>query len=192
MGKKIGGNPLDAGSITGRFEFTKLQWWIPTFKELALFILAIFLTYWVIQIYQYNNVETKIVKESRCYRDKHAVKAGGTEYVTATNAQNLPLYRVGYNLSGKQMTLECACNQGDIVNTFKNIPVYNLSNNSISRGNEKQCNCDSDLLSESQNIYFTGYPGIVKFMNTAAGSSSNDLTNDPSIDTTYFLPTKKN
>lgn len=195
MGKKLGGalgqgeTALPTGGI-GKFDITNFKWWIPSWHEFGIFALAVFLTYWVIQIYQYSNVETKIMRESRCYKDKHSIKAGGTQYVTATNAQNLPLYSVGYNISGKQMSLECACKEGDIVNTFKNIPTYDLSNNSVSKVATKQCNCDSDLLSASPNVYFTGYPGIVKFMNTASASSANNLSNDPSIDTSYFLPTK--
>lgn len=198
MGKKIlGGN--GPGSETtggvkssiGIFEFTNWKWWIPSKHELAIFILAVFLTYWVVQTYQYNSVETKLIRESRCYKDKHSIKAGGTQYVTATNSQNLPLYNVGYNLSGKQVNIECACKEGDIVNTFKNIPIYDLSNNSVSKSTTKQCNCDSDLLSASPNIYYNGYPGIVKFMNTATSASSADLSNDPSIDTSFFLPVNK-
>ena len=186
MGKKILGGFPDIE----RFNITNIGWWIPDFWELVIFALAVFLTYWVIQTYQYNSVELKLMNESRCYKDKHSLKAGGIQYATATNSQNLPLYTVGYNLSGKQTTLECACNKGDIVNTFKNIPTYNLLNNSVTKVSEKQCNCDTDLLSASPNIYYNGYPGIVKFMNTASASKSTDLSNDPTIDTSYFLPTK--
>ena len=185
--KLIGGAELEAGAI-GMYDITKFGWWIPSRYEIAIFVLAVFLTYWVIQIYQYNTVETKIIQESRCYKDKHAVKSGGTQFVTATNAQNAPLYTVGYNLSGKQASIECACNSGDIVNTFENIPVYDFKNNSVVNDNSKQCHCDSDLLAVSPNIYFNGYPGIVKFMNTAV--VSKDPTHDSSVDTSYFLPTK--
>ena len=186
MAKKI------IGGVVDRFDITKASWWWPDIVEICVFICAVFLTYWVIQIYQYNTVETKLIKESRCYKDKHSIKSG-IEYVTATNAQNKPLYKVGYNLSGKQSTLECACNKGEIVNNFKNIPMYDLANNSVTKVDVKQCTCDSDLLSASPNIYFNGYPGIVKFMNTATNSTKTDssqLSNDPSIDTSYFLPTK--
>jgi len=179
--------PVDGGKV-GQFDITNPSWWIPSLHEIAIFVFAVFLTYWVIQIYQYNTVETKIIQESRCYKNKHAIKAGGIQYATATNAQNQPLYSVGYNLSGKQVNISCACNEGDIVNTFKNIPVYDFTNNSITITPAKQCSCDSDLLSASPNVYFNGYPGIVKFMNTA--SVSKNVGHDPNIDTSFFLPTK--
>jgi hypothetical protein len=177
----------NAGAV-GAFDITNPSWWIPSTHEIAIFVLAVFLTYWVIQIYQYNTVETKIIQESRCYKNKHAIKAGGVQYATATNAQNAPLYTVGYNLSGNQVSLECACKNGDIVNNFKNIPMYDFTNNSVTNTASKQCNCDTDLFSASPNVYFTGYPGIVKFMNTA--SVSKNVMNDQNIDTSYFLPTK--
>jgi hypothetical protein len=97
------------------------------------------------------------------------------------------LYTVGYDLPGKQVSIECACKEGNVVNNFTNIPVFDLTNNAITVVPSKQCSCDSALLSASPNIYFNGYPGIVKFMNTA--SVSKKPSDDPAVDTTYFLPT---
>jgi hypothetical protein len=181
----------DTGGVANKnevdYDFTKLRWWIPTFHEIGIFLLFIFLTYWVIQIYQYNKVETNIIQNSRCYRDKHSIKEGGIQYVTATNARNEPLYTVGYNLSGKQTSLECACNTGNIMNTFNGIPIYDMSTNSISKNTTKQCSCDSDLLGASPNVYYNGYPDIVKFMNSTSSSTAQDLNKDNTIDRSYFL-----
>ena len=175
------------GGELPNFDFTNPEWWIPGLHEIGIFTLAVFLTYWVFQIYQYNTVETKIIQTSRCYKDKQSIKAGGIQFASATNARNEPLYTIGYNLSGKQTSLECACNKGDIMNTFTNIPVYDLSNNSITKNTTKQCSCDSDLLTASPNVYYSGYPSIVKFMNSASSSTATDINTDNTIDRTFFL-----
>jgi len=166
-------------------DISSLEWWMPeSWHEFLIFLLAVFLTYWVIQIFQYNLVENKLIANSRCYKNNHSIKSG-MQSVTASNSQNKPIYRIDYNLSSKQTGVECACNQGPAIHNLT-IPVYDMMNNSISIV-KKQCSCDTPLLSASPNIYFNGYPGLVKFMNTA--SISNNVLNDPNIDTSYFLPT---
>ena len=173
------------GSDMEKYDITNIKWWQPSnWQEVAIFILAIFLTYWVVQIYQYNTVQNELIKNSRCYKNKHAVTAG-VQYVTAKNADNKPLYTVGYNLTSKQTSIDCGCKDGTVMNKFS-IPVYDLSTNSVSVV-DKQCACDSPLLSASANIYYDGYPGLIRFMNTA--SVSKNIQNDPTIDTSFFLPT---
>jgi hypothetical protein len=179
------GGLLPEGGKVNPGNITSLEWWMPeNWHEFLIFLLAVFLTYWVIQIFQYNLVENKIIKNSRCYKNNHALQSG-TQYVVASNAQNKPLYRVSYNMASKQTSIDCACHSGPALHALT-IPVYDLVNNSISVV-KKQCSCDQPLLSASPNIYFSGYPGIVKFMNTA--SISKNVLSDPTIDTSYFLPT---
>jgi hypothetical protein len=186
MGKsktKINSIPKIGG--VGPADITSIAWWMPeSWHEFAIFILAVFLTYWVIQIYQYNLVENKIVKNSRCYANNHSL-ASGIQYVIGANSQNKPIYKVGYNMTSKQTSVDCACNSGPVLHHLS-IPVYDMTNNAVSVVN-KQCSCDAPLLANSPNIYFNGYPGLVKFMNTA--SVSNNPIGDPNIDTSYFLPT---
>ena len=185
MGKKYG--KVSGGDAPGPFDLNNIMWWKPSWHEILIFSIAVFFTYWVISIYQYNLVQNKVIQNSRCYKNKQAVKSGGVQYATATNAQNQPMYTVAYNLAGKQTSIECACNTGDVVNNFNNIPVFDLTNNAVTILPTKQCSCDSALLSASPNVYFTGNNGIVKFMNTAS-VSKNPLT-DVMIDKSYFLPT---
>jgi hypothetical protein len=185
--KSIRNKSMIGGEEVGIFDISNLKWWIPKPEEILIFACFVFLTYWLSTIYKYNTVENQVIQTSRCYADNHALKAGNQQYATATNARNAPLYTVSYNLAAKQSSLECACNSGTTVNTFTNIPIFDLTTNSVTIVPQKQCTCDTALLSASPNVYFTGYPGIVKFMNTAS-ISANPL-DDPNIDTTYFLPT---
>jgi len=168
----------------GRFEFTNIRWWLPSWQEFLIFIIAAGLTYWLITIYQYNVIENKVVQTSRCYKSNHALKDGTVQYVTATNARNSPLYTVSYNIPAKQTTIDCACKSGTTVNTFTNIPIYDFTANNVSILTEKQCQCDTPLLASSPNVYYTGYPDLVRFMNTASVSSNPQ--NDPNVDTTFF------
>ena len=125
-----------------------------------------------------------MVQTSRCYKSNHTLKDGAIQYVTATNARNSPLYTVSYNIPAKETSIECACNSGTTVNTFTNIPIYDFTANNVSILTEKQCQCDTPLLASSPNVYFSGYPDLVRFMNTA--SVSNNPQNDPNVDTTFF------
>ena len=179
-----GGNKSER--LAELFNITEISWWWPAgWHEILIFVIAVIITYWIYTIYRFNQVESKVVTESRCYANNHALKSGNIQFVTATNARNAPLYKLSYNLASKQTNLDCACGSGTTINKFNNIPVYDLSTNRVSRTATLQCSCDTDLLSASPNIYYTGYPGLVKFMNTA--SISTNPNDDPNIDTSYFL-----
>ena len=180
----VGTNGAIVDGGVGRFEITNIKWWIPSWQEFFIFIIAAGLTYWLITIYQYNVIENKVVQNSRCYKSNNALKDGAIQYVTATNARNSPLYTVSYNIPAKETSVECACNSGTTVNTFNNIPIYDFTANNVSILTEKQCQCDTALLASSPNVYYNGYPDLVRFMNTASVSSNPQ--NDPNVDTTFF------
>jgi len=170
-----------------QFNLTSIGWWIPSGHEIFIFLISIILLFILVMLFHYNSIQNRVKKESRCLRENKEKTASGVYTVTATNSRNKPLYRVGYNLGAKQYSLECACNPGDVVNTFKNIHVYDMHTNSVQTVTEKQCQCDSYLMDDaSGQVYYTGYPGLVQFMNSTTQLSSSDLQKEANV--SFFKP----
>jgi hypothetical protein len=92
----------------------------------------------------------------------------GAYTVTATDGENNPMYKISYDLAKKQNTVQCACTEGSVANSFRNINVYNLKTKNTEKIQEKYCNCNVDFSSTS--VYFTGHPGLVRFMNSGDDS----------------------
>jgi hypothetical protein len=134
----------------------------------------------------YNDVQLRVKNNSQCYKDRNAAKSTDIYTVTATNQNRDPLYKVNYSFGAKSYDVQCACKEGPVANTFPNIDVYNIGTQTVQTIDNKMCSCDTQLYNPaSDTMYFSGYPGLVRFMNTAS------LYTDPSTkqaksDTTFF------
>lgn len=163
-----------------------LSYWVPTARELFLYVVLLLVTYLFGALMYYNSIQMRVRKESVCYRDKSSSKSNDSFYATATNQNKDPLYKVGYNFGTKTYSVECACPEGKVANTFPNIDVFNLSTQTVQTIDSKMCSCDKQLYNPTTDtVYFTGYPGLVRFMNTASLYSSGEEKQKKS-DTTFF------
>lgn len=134
----------------------------------------------------YNNIQLRVKKESACYRDKTTTTQNGVFYATATNQHRDPMYKVGYNFGAKTFSVDCACAEGTVANTFPKVDVFNLSTQQVQTIDSQMCSCDKQLYNPTTDtVYFTGYPGVVRFMNTASLYSSGSDKQKLS-DTTFF------
>jgi hypothetical protein len=147
-------------------KMAKNIWFVPSFTEFLTFAAIILLLFIMFSLFHNNSVQVAVRKNSRCLRAKDIGRTKGQYIATAMNKQNQNLYRVGYDLSSTQTTLECACPQGKVANTFRNIPLYNLSTQTATNVKEKLCSCDQLYHREGESVYYSGYPGIVSFMNS--------------------------
>jgi hypothetical protein len=169
-----GGNAKSLGN-----EMMTISWWIPSLHEMFLYIIVLLVLYLFGSLVYYNEIQMRVTKESACYRDKQSVLRDGTYTVTAKDKSNNSLYRVEYNLAAKQYTLQPACTKGNVVNTFKDIPVYDLQKNSKGIA-ELTMSCDRALETDNvDDVYYVGHPGLVRFMN-----SVKDTPNTPN--TSFF------
>lgn len=138
------------------------RWWMPDFKEGTTFLLVIIILTFIIYLFHYNEVQRN-VQASRCYRLQDSMSSLGQYGVTGKNARNEDLFKVSYDLDAKLYEVSCACKPGDVANTFNDIPVYDLVDQT-DRKITKNCLCDKAALSVGDNTYYYGHPGITRFM----------------------------
>lgn len=152
--------------------FLPNQWWPSSFRELFIFIVLILFTIILVRLLHHNSIQRHIRKNSRCYRSRVQGVKNGVYSVMARNERNEPMYRVNYNLGSNNYDLECDCKPGNTVNRFENIKVYDARDpsNPVKRIPEKLCQCATDLNPKGTRVYYSGYPGVVRFMN------NNDTT----------------
>lgn len=144
----------------------KNWYWTPSFTELLIYLLLWTLIFVLAVLLHYTSIQQAVRRDSRCLRAKQLGRAGGQYTVQASNKTNQPLYQVGYDLTAKEFTLNCACKEGKVVNTFRNIPVYNMKTQSSDTVKEKLCACDQLYFNSGDSVYYSGYPGLVSFMNS--------------------------
>lgn len=140
------------------------------FHELFMFI-AVFALFIILGIfYHYNIIQLHVQRESICMKETARSKSTGVYNVEA-KVNNSPAFDIAYDTMEKSFNINCACPEGDVVNTFTNIPYYDL-NSSTPAGQrlkfkDKQlCNCETNISANANdtNVTYTGEPGLVGFM----------------------------
>ena len=118
----------------------------------------------IIFLFHYNSIQTE-VRAGRCYKLQDDNALLGTYTIRAKNSRNEDLYKIDYNLDSKSFNLKCACKPGNVVNDFNDINVYDISQTPPSnRVLNTICNCAKPMLGPDKTVYYSGYPGIVRYM----------------------------
>lgn len=138
---------------------------IPTWTEFFTFMVIFVLLFLLVALFHNNSIQAAVRKNSRCLRAKEVGRTGGQYVVKALNKNNQDLYQVGYDLTTRETSLECACPEGKVANTFRGIPMYNLRTKTVQNVKEKLCGCDQSYFNTGDSVYYSGYPGLVSFMN---------------------------
>ena len=155
-------------------------------SEMVLFLLVICAVYIISALWFYNTVQLQINNNSQCYLAKQAVSNTGAYIANATNENGNKLYTVTYNMPAKSFSVDCACKSGTVTNTFPNIDVYNLQTQQTMRIPQQICPCDKQYYVPGHDqIYYSGYPGITRFMNTAS-TIENAAEVQTKADTSFF------
>lgn len=142
-----------------------IKFWIPDLIELSIFCLFIAIIFFTLLLFHYGEIQRRVAK-SRCASQLNT--SSGIYSVYATNATNDKLFHIDYNLDGKVFNIECDCDKGDFNNKFSNINTYDLKSNKGDKSIisiDKYCNCSKSLDSPTDNVYYNGDPGLVRFMN---------------------------
>lgn len=136
-------------------------------SEIILYIAVIVIIIVIVRLFHYNQIERKVKTTSRCLREQTQGELSGKYSVTASNQYNNPMYSVTYDMNAKTYAVDCACTEGNVVNNFQNIDVYDLrdGSNPIKTIGSKICQCDKELTTNTRK-YYTGYPGLIRFMNS--------------------------
>ena len=173
---------ISKGGVKSIYEILKPV----SFNEIILFILLMSAVYILTALIFYNQVQLKINTTSQCYLASKAITSTGTFMATAQNQNGKSLYRVGYDIPSKSYAVECACPEGSVTNTYPNVDVYNLQTRQAMRISNQVCGCDKQYYTPGyDSIYFSGYPGVTRFMNTAS-MISDEKNIQAQADTSFF------
>jgi len=133
-------------------------------KDVILYFIIFAIIIFIIFLFQYNSIQRE-VRAGRCYKMNDSGSMLGTYNVTAKNNRNEDLYKVEYNLDARSYSLSCACKPGDSVNNFRNIKVFDIQQTpAAERTVEKSCQCEKPLLGVDNTVYYSGYPGVARYM----------------------------
>ena len=173
---------ITRGGIQSIYEILKPV----SISEIVIFILLMTALYIITALLFYNQVQLKINTTSQCYLARKAVTSNGTYSATAQNGKGEALYKVGYNMPSKSYSVNCACPAGSVTNTFPDVDVYNLQTQQTMRIPNQVCGCDKQYYTPGyDSIYYSGYPGVTRFMNTASlVSKAEDVQSK--ADTSFF------
>ena len=145
-------------------------WYEITALEVALFTAFFILLVILVFFFQSSRIQSKIMKESSCYKESQMSMDRGIFNVTA-KVKNRPAFGVTYNFDDKTSKISCACRPGDVQNEFENIPYYDLrENTSYDKRTKTQdkltCGCESNIsvTANDPKVSYYGEPGIIKFM----------------------------
>jgi len=172
--------------ILRRWGLSEVKDWMPTWHELGMYVVVTLILYLVGALMYYNDIQYNVKKYSQCYKDKNSVQSNGTFVADATNQRGDKLYTVKYNMGAKTFSVDCGCPEGVVSNTFPNIDVFNLTTQTVQTIDSKMCSCQNQLYNPTRDtIYYKGYPGIVRFMNTAS-LYKDPIEKQKKSDTTFF------
>lgn len=145
----------------------KNSWIVPEPFEIVAFVFFMILFIILCTLFHYSSIQAAVKKRSRCMRDRSlGASPGGIYTVMAQNNDNQPLYKVDYNLSSREFAVKCACPEGTVSNRFPSIPVFNLGTQTEEKIKDKTCGCDTKYFSTGDSIHYSGYPGLVSYMNS--------------------------
>lgn len=139
--------------------------------EIILYIAMVTIIMILIRLFHYNSVERKVRQTSRCLREQTKGERSGVYTVTASNQYNKPMYKVSYDMNAKSYSVDCACKEGNVINNFRDISVYDLRDPTqpFKTISSKICQCENELTSNAR-VYYKGYPGLIRFMNSKDAS----------------------
>lgn len=156
------------------------------FYEVGLFSVFIIALYLIFVLFFYDSVMNTVTQTSRCYRANQSANSNGVFTANASNQKGDSLYTVAYDMGAKTYNVECACPTGNVLNTYPKIDVYNLNTQQAQRIDKKMCSCDKQYYSPvMDSIYYSGYPGITRFMNSASILTTPEQVQSQA-DTSFF------
>jgi len=149
-----------------------------TTSEILLNLVFITIVIVLGSILYWDSINSQVNKLSRCKRQMQVYKGAkdGEFIVSASTKSNEKLFEISYDTKQYNTNVECKCEKGNMVNEFSNIHVKDMKNNKNVIVN-KTCSCDkyynTGIMSE--NIVYSGEPGIIRYMKTDNGDFFDNL-----------------
>lgn len=153
------------------YEIFTSKYYIGEFLLNFFFILLIII---ISIIIYWDNINTKVSKNSRCKKQLEIIdKSKGVYSVNGKDKNDNKLFEINYVLGAKRNSVECKCKEGDVVNTFRQIPIRDLqvvSENEEAKNKviDKKCLCDRyyDTGLDNTDVVYEGDPGLIRYMDT--------------------------
>jgi ABC-type nickel/cobalt efflux system permease component RcnA len=138
-----------------------------TTSEILLNLIFLIIVIILVAILYWDNINNQVNKLSRCKRQLQIYKDSGDFVISATTKSNEKLFDITYDTVQYNTNVECKCKTGNFVNNFNNIHVKDMKNNKNVVVN-KTCSCDKyyNTGMVSENIVYSGEPGIIRYMKT--------------------------
>ena len=119
----------------------------------------------------WHNSYKSAVKSSRCYLPASTLNK---IHLVAKDKYDEPMYKVKYDLKKRSASIKCACTEGDIINTFRNINYFDI-NYYKTKSKDLNCSCSEKFnLVEKLNTYYYGTPGLIRYMENENDTSVFD------------------
>ena len=130
------------------------------FFFIVLVIIITLIIYW-------DSINGYVSSNSRCKRQLNIINNITGEYlINARDKNNRDLFNITYNMDKRSVSVECGCNNGDVVNNFAGIKVRDIKNDK-DLDISKQCMCDKYYDTEmGSEIIYDGEPGILRYINS--------------------------
>jgi hypothetical protein len=138
--------------------------WLPKdITEIILYTISIILIVLIVNLFHFSNINRRVRRESRCYREQNESVVGkGIYKVTAVSTIGDDIYEVIYDIESRTYNIVQKCEEGTIQNKVF-IRVYDLNRRSVDKI-EKIFLSNKNYELNLKLPYFKGDPGLVRFM----------------------------
>lgn len=138
----------------------------PQYEYIVLALMISILVIIIIVAILWQSINNSVKSSARCTNMTSMYKRDKDIVVYAKDRYDNPMYKITYNLQKRSNKLQCACKEGSVANTFKNVSVYDIkSHKSVEK--DLPCNCEETFDAvDAINTYYYGEPGLVRYMAT--------------------------
>lgn len=155
-----------------------------TLSEILLNVSFLLILGIISYIFYWDIINKQVFKSSKCKNNINLINSEGSYYyVNAKDTNNNYLYDVRYDKVTKASYVDCKCPEGNAINSFKNIKIFDVhgANGKKHVNKNKSCNCDKSYVVDpltNNNIYYSGDQFLIDYM-----ENNNNLSSDKN----YFI-----
>jgi hypothetical protein len=157
------------GNLPKMYMYVTTYWfksmeWMPSLAEVVIFTTFIAIIFIIYEIWQSNQINTRVKNESRCARKVNAA----SDTVTAIDDKGNPLYTVTYDMVKRDYSIKCEGDRNGNINNQYNVKLYDFNKKQAKNDKKQKCNQTFTATSGMDNtdglVYYSGDPGLVNFM----------------------------
>lgn len=150
-----------------------------TFSEVLLNVSFLLILGIISYIFYWDIINKQVFKSAKCKNNINLINSEGSYYyINAKDNNNNYLYDIRYDKTTKKSYIDCKCPEGNAINNFKNIKIFDIhaTNEQKNVNKNKSCNCDKTYTVNpltNNNIYYSGDQFLVDYMENNNNLSTN-------------------